>query len=125
MLENDLNFLKIKLNILKIALPILSLLVTVWYISTTEDKNPVIATILLIIFTGGCSAYMIFKCNAERRILDSYLMALKSKQFDGALHYGRMYYGIKRNGINGASGAGLTVYDEQAINNDITAYSNI
>jgi len=36
-----------------------------------------------------------------------------------------MYYGIKRNGIKGAAGAGLTIYDEHAINNDITTYSNI
>ena len=68
--------------------------------------------------------YFFLKIYTELTALRNYITALNNKQFKEALTSGRIYYSVKRKGLTGADGSGLTVYDESAITNDIAAYSN-
>lgn len=124
MLENDLSFLKLKLTILKIAMPLISIIVIVWYLMNNgDDKNPMIGLMILVVITGLVSAYIIFTTFIRKKALDNYIIALKNKDMEQALTYGRIYYGMKRDGIKGAGGDFLHAVDEGAINNDINVYS--
>ena len=68
-------------------------------------------------------SYLYARYFVEKRALENYLTTLRNRQFRDALSYGRIYYGVKRNGFRGANGNSLTINDESAINNDINAYS--
>lgn len=52
----------------------------------------------------------------SQKLYTAYHQALASKNKAAALEAGRAYYPFKRNGT-------LSVYDEQAIANDLTAYT--
>lgn len=68
-------------------------------------------------------SYMLLKYYVLIKALTKYINALRSKEFQVALTYGRVYYSVKRKGIFKGDDSGLTIYDEQAISNDIAAYS--
>ncbi|WP_199119213.1 hypothetical protein [Pedobacter sp. ASV28] len=123
MLENNLSSLKSLISLLKILVPVVMFCTMGFVYWATNSSNIILYTILGIV---GCIigyVYFYLRYIAEKKSLENYLYCLQNKQFTEALNYGRMYYAIKRNGISGAGGAGLTIYDEQAINNDIAAYS--
>ncbi|MFC1222696.1 hypothetical protein ACFE6N_02740 [Pedobacter sp. BG31] len=125
MLEDDLKFAKIQLSVLKIASPIILILGSIYFWKDNTDKDPIVGFIFLLAIGIGLSLFIIARSHAKKLCIERYLLALKNKSFDEALNYGRMYYGVKRNGMKGLSGEGLTIYDEQAINNDISAYSKL
>ena len=125
MLEDDLKFAKIELSTIKVAAPLIILIAAIWYWMGSKDEDKILCTGLLVVVGGVLSAILIARSHAKKLSLERYVFALKSKKFDDALYYGRMYYGVKRNGMKGLSGNGLTIFDEQAINNDISAYSKI
>ncbi|MBA4851676.1 hypothetical protein [Emticicia sp. BO119] len=83
--------------------------------------------ILIIIMIWGFRDYFIYQTkkrneklkalqesydNALKTLKESYEAALKSEDKAKALEAGRKYYSFKRNGE-------LTIYDEQAITNDL------
>jgi len=67
--------------------------------------------------------YLLIRYQLEYQACEAYLQALLNKDFQKALTLGRSYYGYRRNGLKGAAGTYNTIYDEQAISNDINAYS--
>jgi hypothetical protein len=125
MLENRLYGLKATLNFFRYGAPfILIVFITLGYkfLNVTDDQTTtyIIFSIIasVVIYGYFCGKYYLL-VNA----LSKYLNSLKSHDFSSALSFGRMYYSINRKGILGADGSGLTIYDESAINNDISAYS--
>ena len=67
--------------------------------------------------------YLLMKYSAEVKALGNYVGAQRNKNFSEALGFSMQYCLMRRKGIAGADGSGLTIYDEQAISNDIAAYS--
>jgi hypothetical protein len=75
--------------------------------------------------TNECVGYTELYCKDCLAIPKLIAQFFCLKEFNQALTFGRIYYSIKRKGIMGAGGGGLTIYDESAINNDISAYSKV
>ncbi|RDC58340.1 hypothetical protein DU508_05250 [Pedobacter chinensis] len=125
MLEDDLKFAKIELTVLKITSPIILILGSVYFWKGNTDKDPAVDFVILIAIGIALSLFVIARSHAKKLYLERYLFALKNKNFDEALNYGKIYYGLKRNGMIGLFGRGLKIGDEQAISNDISAYSKI
>lgn len=125
MLENNLKFARIELKTIKILAPLFLLVASIWYLTTSKDQDKMLCLVILIVIGGLIGAFVILRSYTKKVSLERYVVALKNKQFDEALNCGRVYYAVKRNGLKGASGDGLTIYDEQAIANDISAYSKI
>ena len=123
MLENEYSYLKMKFNSILIISPMLILAVIIWYVNKTKDNDVFLCASIIAVVGIVLTGYLLLRCFSERKVLGNYLECLKTKQFQDALYYGRMYYSIKRVGLKGSDGEGLTVYDETAINNDISAYS--
>ncbi|WPU91107.1 hypothetical protein SNE25_17445 [Mucilaginibacter sabulilitoris] len=125
MLENKLSALRATFNFVRYAfLPILILAAIggFKFFKVTEEQIPsyIIFSIIACLAIYG---YLYFRYFLLLKALGNYLNALKRKDFAQALNFGRMYYSMSRKGILGADGRGLTIYDESAINNDISAYS--
>lgn len=125
MLENDYSYLKLKFNIMLIANPSVIFGAIIWYVNKTRDEDVFLCASIIAVVGIALGGYLLLTCFTERKVLGNYLGCLKAKQFQDALYHGRMYYSIKRVGLKGSGGDGLTVYDEAAINNDISAYSKI
>ncbi|QEC78352.1 hypothetical protein [Mucilaginibacter ginsenosidivorax] len=126
MLENQLFSLKITLNsILYGFVPFY--LVAIGVLWKTVFYYYELTSFLLV----GCLigiffyAYFLLKYFLTLKTLKNYLKALKSKEAQQALTYGRIYYSVKRKGLFAADGSGLTSQDENAIHNDISVYLNI
>jgi hypothetical protein len=79
--------------------------------SALEALGVIVAVVLLI-------RYIINRRNQQisRELYDTYYQALVAKDKPAALEAGRDYYGFKRGGE-------LTIADEQAIANDLLAYT--
>ncbi|MCR5888361.1 hypothetical protein LRS06_11415 [Hymenobacter sp. J193] len=77
---------------------------------------------LLTLFGVGAYVYVLLKLGVSLKALQVYLNNLASGDAVQALEAGRRYYSIKRKGLTGADGSGLTIYDEQAIQNDLTSF---
>jgi hypothetical protein len=72
-----------------------------------------------IIVVIGVIMYLNGNSNKEKsqKLYTAYRQALASKNKAAALEAGRAYYAFKR------KDGRLTIYDEQAITNDLTAYT--
>ena len=68
--------------------------------------------------------YLLAKYGVRKKFLQLYLINLSTGDAVQALETGRRYYSIRRKGLTGADGSGLTIYDEQAIHNDITSFAH-
>ncbi len=120
MLETNLAGLKVTLKIILFGFPIAWILFSYWLL---YDDGISEGSLWASIVVGGLGyGFFLLRYYAQKRALENYIEALQNQQFNEALDYGRSYYGMKRNGIKGAGGEGLTAQDEQAINNDMAAY---
>lgn len=120
MLENNLAGLKFTVKAILYGFPFAWILISYWIL---YDNGISSGSIWASIVVGGLGyAFFLLRYTAQKRALENYIEALQTQQFNEAIDYGRSYYGMKRNGIKGAGGEGLTEKDEQAINNDMNAY---
>jgi len=120
MLENKLSALKwtIRCSVI-LGIPFWIIL-AIYICADGEDVgSKVIGCIIAAILSIG---YLVVRYMTEYQTLENYIISLQNKNFQQALTYGRSYYGIRRSGLKGAAGTYNTMYDEQAINNDINAY---
>lgn len=88
-----------------------------------DDKGGRLQTFgILTVISIAAYVYLLMKYGLRRKSLQLYLMNLASGDAVQALESGRRFYSIRRKGLSGADGSGLTIYDEQAIQNDILSY---
>ncbi|MDB5116371.1 MAG: hypothetical protein JWQ79_1863 [Mucilaginibacter sp.] len=127
MLENKLFALKLTLNFIRYGFPPILIIFIVWGIKLFDVTPDQTITYVITTTIGSAVIYLYFlgKYYLLVKTLTNYINALKIQDFTQALTFGRSYYSIERKGIKGAGGSGLTIYDETAINNDISAYSKV
>lgn len=125
MLENELNTTRALVKFAKTYFWMVWIgVITVLYQTPFFKIESLTAHVITYAAAGfALFLYAIIKYGMEAKTLGKYLDALHSKDFTLALACGRRYYSVKRKGFMGADGSGLTIYDEQAISNDIAAYS--
>jgi hypothetical protein len=88
-----------------------------------DGKGSSLQTFGVLALIGvGLYIYLLVKYGVRRKSLQLYLMNLATGDAVQALESGRRYYSIRRKGLTGADGSGLTIYDEQAIQNDILSF---
>ena len=127
MLESKLSAIKttftaIKFGFIPVYLIIMYLASVLFKIEASDRAGFIWVWVIGGILLYG---YFLFKFLTMSKCLEKYIICLKNREFQNALHFGRTYYSVRRKGLFGLDGSGLTVYDEQAMNNDINAYSKV
>lgn len=125
MLEQNLSTAQWTLKMVnRYFLPVWAVISIVAVLLVKEEGEGLSKGLIILGLIGVASYfYFRFKYYLQVKLLSNYVTALQQRSFGEALSFGRQYYSVKRKGFLGADGSGLTIYDEQAISNDINAYS--
>ena len=81
---------------------------------------PILANILIYFFIGRGVYLRVKKIKNLKQLKENYFEAIRNKDKMQALQTGRLYYAKCRTGFFGSGSGRLTIYDEQAIANDLS-----
>jgi hypothetical protein len=88
-----------------------------------QDELTTSKCIMIILFSALFMGFFYFKYHLLELVENKYVERLLAKDKAFALELGRRYYSMKRGGVFlGADGSRCTIYDEQAIANEINSY---